>query len=170
MIFILTGPPAAGKSTIAPLLAQRLDRCAVIDVDQLRAMVVQPHTPPWQGEEGLTQLALGAANACILAANFNRAYFHVVILDVITNETVRIYRRQLEELDHCIFLLLPTLETVLQRNRERGQSLTDAQVQLLYEWQQRLADVDHRLDTSELTAEAVVDYLLAEGAQQVQAI
>lgn len=63
MILLLTGPPVAGKSTLGPLIAKRLERCAVIDVDRVRAMVVQPHIAPWLGEEGMTQLRLGARNA-----------------------------------------------------------------------------------------------------------
>ncbi|RIK39078.1 MAG: hypothetical protein DCC55_19155 [Chloroflexi bacterium] len=167
MILILTGPPAAGKSTIGKSIAKELNHCAIIDVDLLRAMVVQPHIPPWQGEEGIAQLLLGAANACILAQNFNRAFYHVVILDVLTDETARIYRHQLEQIDHRIVLLMPALETVLQRNRARGQALTDAEVQLLYEWEQQLTDYDQKIDNTELSAEAVAAELLAAAADQI---
>jgi hypothetical protein len=170
MIWILSGPPAAGKSTIGPLLAHRLDHCAVIDADLLRAMVVQPHIPPWQGEEGLAQLRLGAANACILADNFNKAFFHVVILDVVTEETAPIYRRLLEQLDHQIVLLLPRLETVLSRNRARGQPLTDAEVELLYGWAQALTDVDQRIDSTDLAEEAVAELILAAGAEYMHRV
>lgn len=55
MILILTGPPAAGKSTLGPLIAKQRRRCAVIDVDWVRAMLVQPHIAPWLGEEGMAQ-------------------------------------------------------------------------------------------------------------------
>lgn len=167
MILILTGPPGAGKSTIAKSLAKKLNHCAVIDVDLLRAMVVQPHIPPWQGEEGMAQLRLGAANACILAQNFNRAFYHVVILDVLTDETARIYRHQLDQLDHRIVLLLPSLEVALQRNQARGQTLTDAEVRLLYDWQVELTDYDQQIDNSERSAGDVADALLASSAEQV---
>lgn len=167
MIIILTGPPAAGKSTIGKSLATKLNRCAVVDVDLLRAMVVKPHVPPWQGEEGMAQLRLGAANACILAQNFNRAFYHVVILDVLTDETARIYRHQLDQLDHRIVLLLPALEVVLERNQLRGQILTDAEVRLLYDWQRRLTDYGQQIDNSERSAEDVADWLLATSAEQI---
>lgn len=170
MILILTGPPAAGKSTIGSLLANKINRCAVIDVDMLRAMVVHPHTPPWEGNEGMAQLRLGAANACILAQNFNRALFHVVILDVLTDETARIYRHQLEQLDHRIVRLLPTLETALQRNQARGQILTDAEVQLLYAWQTELTDYDQSIDNSSLPAKEVAATLLASSAELIHTL
>jgi shikimate kinase len=83
MILILTGPPAAGKSTLGSLIAKRLERCAVIDVDWVRAMLVQPHISAWLGEAGMAQLRLGAKNACVLAHNFVAEGYDVVILDVI---------------------------------------------------------------------------------------
>jgi adenylate kinase family enzyme len=167
MILLLTGPPGAGKSTIGKALAAKLNHCAVIDVDLLRAMVVQPHAPPWQDEEGMAQLRLGAANACILAQNFNRAFYHVIILDVLTDETARIYRHQLEQLDHRIVLLLPTLEVAQRRNQLRGQILADAEVTLLYDWQRKLTVYDQKIDNSERSAEDVADTLLVTSAEQM---
>ncbi len=162
MILILTGPPAAGKTTIGPLLAKQLDRCTVVDVDVLRAMVVQPHVAPWRGEAGRQQLVLGARNACRLACAFAAAGFHVVMLDVLTDETAHIYQAELATLAQRIVLLLPTLTTVLQRNRARGQYLTDEEVALLYEWQRTLTVYDQQIDNSELSVEAVVTLLRQE--------
>ena len=152
MILILTGPPAAGKTTIGPLLAQQLERCAVVDVDQVRAMVVQPHIAPWRGAAGMAQLRLGAHNACILARNFVSAGFAVVLLDVLTDATAQLYRTELADLEHRIVLLLPTLQTVIQRNQARGQWLTDAEVELLYRWQQTLTVYDDKVDNTHLSA------------------
>ena len=159
MILILSGPPAAGKTTIGPLLAKQFERCAVVDVDLVRAMLVQPHIAPWRGEAGRQQFVMGARNACGLARAFVAAGFHVVILDVITDETAHIYQIELAALAHRIVLLLPTLKTVLQRNRDRGQYLTDEEVGLLYEWQRALTVYDQQIDNSELSVEAVVSAL-----------
>ena len=152
MILILTGPPAAGKTTVGPLLAAQLERCAVVDVDQVRAMVVQPHIAPWRGAAGMAQLRLGAHNACILARNFVSAGFAVVLLDVLTDATAQLYRTALADLEHRIVLLLPTLQTVIQRNQARGQWLTDAEVELLYQWQQTLTVYDDKFDNTNLSA------------------
>lgn len=155
MILILTGPPAAGKSTLGPLIAEQLEHCAVIDVDLIRLMVAQPHVPPWHGEEGMRQLCLGAGNACLLAHNFSQEGFHVVILDVLTAETAGIYRSKLATVEHQIVLLLPTLEQSLQRNRERGQWLTDDEVRLLYAWEEQLDEYDRKIDNTDISAEAL---------------
>jgi len=159
MILILTGPPAAGKSTIGPQIAQQLERCAVIDVDWLRRMVMQPHIAPWRGAAGLAQLRLGAQNACAVARNCVAAGFAVVILDVLTDETAQLYRTALADLGCQIVLLLPALATALQRNRERGQFLTDAEVELLYDWQTALTDYDQQIDNGTLTVDALTEQL-----------
>lgn len=159
MILLLTGPPAAGKSTLGPLLGQQMTRCAVIDVDWLRKMVVQPHIAPWRGQAGLDQLQLGVQNACAVARNCVAAGFAVVILDVLTNETAQLYRAHLADLGCQIVLLLPSLATAVQRNRDRGQFLTDDEVELLYGWQAALTDYDQRIDNSALPVETLVQQL-----------
>ena len=148
MVLILTGPPAAGKTTLGPRIAAQLSHCAVVDVDVVRAMIVQPHIAPWRGEAGMLQLALGARNACDLARNFVRSGFHVVVLDVLTDETAHLYRSSLTEIEHTIVLLLPGLEVSLQRNRARGQWLADDEVRLLYEWERQLSAYDMKFDNS----------------------
>ena len=50
---LITGPPAAGKSATARALAGLLPLAAVIDVDDLRQLVVAGHAAPWDGESGL---------------------------------------------------------------------------------------------------------------------
>jgi len=154
-ILILTGPPAAGKSTIGPLIAQRMARCIVIDVDLLRAMVMQPHVAPWRGKAGMAQLRLGAQNACAVAQNAVEAGFHVIILDLLTDETATLYQRALHGIEHKVVLLLPSLAESLQRNQLRGQFLTDDEVRLLYRWQQRLTQYDQKLDNTAITADRI---------------
>jgi hypothetical protein len=67
---VLTGGPAAGKSTTAHALAARRTRCAVVDVDDVRQLVVSGAAAPWEGLEGREQQRLGVTNACGLARNF----------------------------------------------------------------------------------------------------
>ncbi|MEZ4860601.1 MAG: hypothetical protein R3C14_04815 [Caldilineaceae bacterium] len=166
MILIITGPPAAGKSTIGPLLARKLAHCAVADVDQLRAMVVQPHIAPWLGDAGMAQLRLGAQNGCAVARNCVGGGFAVVPLDVLTDETAQIYRCELADLVPQIVLLLPSLTVALARNRARGQFLTDEEVTLLYGWQERLTSYDRRIDNSEIDAVVVAKQLYRYALEQ----
>jgi len=56
---LLTGGPAVGKSSTAGLLARSRPRAAVIDVDDVRQLVVSGGAAPWEGEEGRRQQHLG---------------------------------------------------------------------------------------------------------------
>lgn len=64
-------------------VAQLRERCAVIEVDDLRQMLVRPHTPPWDGAEGLRQQRLGIVNASLMATTFAVDGAEVVIADVL---------------------------------------------------------------------------------------
>ena len=89
---LLTGPPAAGKSTTARALADSLPLAAMIDVDDIRQLVVAGHAAPWDGEAGLLQQRLGVENTCDLARRFAGSGIEVVIADVLTLGTAEHYR------------------------------------------------------------------------------
>lgn len=92
---LLTGGPAVGKSSTALALARLRSRVAVIDVDDVRQLVVSGAAAPWQGEEGRRQQRPGVQNACALASHFVKAGIEVVIADVLTPVTARLYRQLL---------------------------------------------------------------------------
>ena len=152
-VLILTGPSGVGKNTVAVVLAEKLGRCAVIDVDIVRWMVLQPHKAPWDGEEGKAQQKLGVRNACVLARNFVSAGFDVIILDVLTDETARVYKAELKEIEPKIVLLLPTFDEIKRRNAVRGRRLTDDEVERVYDCQEHLAVYDTKIDNTHLPAE-----------------
>lgn len=159
-VLLLTGPSGAGKNTVAAALAPRLARCAVVDADVVRWMVVQPHHAPWEGDEGRAQHRLGARNACLLARRFLDAGYDAVLLDALTDEVAALYRWELGSRGLRIVLLLPSYEEVLRRNRVRGPRLNQAEVAMLYEQHARLTDYDERIDTTALTAEEVAAVLV----------
>jgi len=77
-------------------MAATRQRCAFIDVDDIRQLVVAGAAAPWDGPEGQTQQRLGAVNACMLANNFVENTFDVLIVDVLTAETLVVYRSRLD--------------------------------------------------------------------------
>src|SRR5258707_6581095 len=84
-ILILTGPPGAGKTTVAEALADRYDRVAHIEVDTLRHFVTPTgYVPPSRGGVAWErQNALAVRNASSLAANFIAEIYVVMIDDVV---------------------------------------------------------------------------------------
>jgi hypothetical protein len=83
-------------------------------------MFVQPHHPPWAGEEGRAQQILGVHLVCSLATIFSEKGWEVIILDVLSNETAEIYHRLLRRFSPKIVQLLPTYSELWERFHERG--------------------------------------------------
>jgi cytidylate kinase len=49
-LLIITGPPGAGKSTVAELVAERFDRCALVRGDTFFGFVARGYIDPWLPE------------------------------------------------------------------------------------------------------------------------
>jgi dephospho-CoA kinase len=158
-LYVFTGPPGAGKNTIAEALSHLRARIAVIDVDQVRWMVRQPHKAPWEGSDGKEQQVLGVENACMLAEKFLKAEYDVAILDVLSDSTVALYRSMLGQYDPRIILLLPSYEEVLRRNALRPPRLSAEEIKMLYEEQVALQSFDRKIDNSMLDPKQVIEQL-----------
>jgi len=120
-IILITGPAGAGKTSVSKALAEKFERSVVINVDQLRWMVIGGYIRPWPwNEEVKIQTSLGVKNACMLANNFFEAGFNVIIDDVIGKSFFKLYSEFLLGKPVKTFLLLPNLEALLKRFDERG--------------------------------------------------
>lgn len=89
---LLTGGPAAGKSATAAGVASTRLRAAVVDVDDIRHLVVTGHAAPWEGVDGEHQQRLGVENACGLARRLTAYGFEVILADLVTPATLTLYR------------------------------------------------------------------------------
>ncbi len=158
-VLVLTGPAGAGKNTVAHELAKKREKCAVVDIDLVRWMVLQPHKAPWEGEEGQKQVLLGVKNGLMLAKNFTDEGYDVVILDVISDEIAAIYKNKLEVLNPKIVLLLPSFEEIKKRNSSRPPRLTEGRIKYLYEMEEKLTLYDKKIDNTNLTPEEVAEEL-----------
>jgi predicted kinase len=152
---LLTGPPAAGKSTTARGLADDLTLAAMIDVDDLRQLVVAGHAAPWDGPAGLVQQRIGVENACDLARRFATFGVEVVIADVLTPWTAELYRERLPSV--MIVHLRISLAAARRRATQRPVYLTDDEFELLHRQQPSGAHLyDHVIDVDGLDLAAQV--------------
>jgi chloramphenicol 3-O-phosphotransferase len=139
-LVILNGPTGTGKNTVSEIVARRRDRCAVIDYDDLRNQFRTPHLTPWDGE---------AANG-----------YDCIILDVLDDESASLYRELLAGHDPVLVHLLPTWEEIVRRNGTRPPRLTDAELRIVYEGQERLSVYDRRIDTTDMSPEETASRVL----------
>ena len=154
-IIILTGPAASGKNTVSKILAQKREKCAVIDVDAVRWMYTQSHKAPWDGEEGKSQQILGVENTCLIANNFAKNNINVVILDVITDETANLYKKNLGQIK--IVLLMPAYEKAHERFTQRPPTVSEQEFKMIYGWQEALTIYDEKIDNTMLSPEEVAE-------------
>jgi chloramphenicol 3-O-phosphotransferase len=167
-VLILTGPPSAGKSTVAQALAERYDRVAHVEVDVLRHFVtptgyVHPWGPPeaWQRQE-----ALAVRNACVLAANFLAERLAVIIDDVVIGaDELKAYMEGLTATGAALHYvrLLPSLAACLERNAGRREGRMSAErVETVWRQFEAAGEIGGAtIDSTTLTAYETADRLQA---------
>jgi len=129
-IFIITGPPAAGKSTIAKAILQRFDLGLHIPVDDLREWVVSgiAHPLDWT-DETVRQFRLAEDAACQVAKEYHDAGFAIAIDHCAGPNTLDdMAERWLQGRRVHRLVLAPTLEANLHRNRTRKNKNFDADI------------------------------------------
>ena len=166
MIFVVSGSPGAGKTSVSRALARRFPRGVHVAVDDLRDLVVSGLASPvpiWTNET-TRQFRLARENAACIAQNYAQAGFAVVIDDVIVPPD-----DPFAHLDPCRVLLRPNLEVLLTRNATRTNKPFDHEI-LVSTIRRLHADLQAVpeaalegwlvLDSSHLTLEETVDHIL----------
>lgn len=162
-LIVVTGVMAAGKSTVARLLAQRYAHGVHIEADSLQRMIVSGGV--WVGEPGEPageaerQLRLRLKNMCLLGRSFFEAGFTVILDDIIIGERWRQLQEELHGLPLSLVVLAPRVEAVLQRDQERVQT-TQGQAWAEYldrELRQTMTGIGLWIDSSTQTPAETVD-------------
>jgi predicted kinase len=166
-IIVITGIMAAGKSTVAHLLAQRFARGVHVEADVLQRMIVsggewvqQPGEP---AGEAARQLRLRLKNMCLLGISFFQAGFTVVLDDIILGGRWQELQEELEGYPFSLVVLAPSVdEVVQQRDRQRSKlPLGETWASYLDDaFRSTMTGVGHWIDTSHQTPEQTVEQIL----------
>ncbi|WP_211222357.1 AAA family ATPase [Actinokineospora enzanensis] len=171
-IILITGIQAAGKSTVAQLLAERLRNSVHLRGDVFRRMVVngRAEMTPDPSPDALRQLRLRHRLTATVAGEYFRSGFTVVAQDVVLGPHLGELIGAIHWRPLLVVVLAPRAEVIVAREAARAKDAYD-------EWTVAALDQGLRtetprlglwLDTSDQTPEETVEEILtrawSEGA------
>ncbi|MFE0754103.1 AAA family ATPase [Inquilinus sp. NPDC058860] len=168
-ILVVTGIMAAGKSTVAQALAERLPRAVHLRGDVFRRMIVsgRVEVTPDLPAEAMRQLDLRHELAATVAGRYAEAGFTVIWQDVILGPTLARVVELLHGRSFGIVVLCPSPEAVV--GREAGRAKTGYGAWTPADLDRGLRADTPRLglwlDSSGLTVGETVDAILARIAE-----
>ncbi|SHJ17353.1 Predicted kinase [Clostridium amylolyticum] len=163
-IFIITGIMASGKSTVAQLLAERLQKAVHVHGDIYRKMIVagREEMSPNPSDEALRQLNLRYKLAASTADAYFEAGFNVVVQDNIIGKMLENFVGMVRNRPLYVVALCPHPEVVAEREASRNKKgyggWTVAEFDNLF--RNETPRIGLWLDSSELTPQETVDAIL----------
>ena len=166
-IILITGVMAAGKSTVAQALAERLPNSVHLRGDTFRKMIVNGRAAMGAelSDEAARQLTLRYETAAEVARRFASSGFNVVYQDMIIGRGLpeAVARFAGERLS--VVVLCPRLEAVRAREAGRKKSGYSSDAELTF-FDRVLREETERLgtwiDSTELSVAQTVDRIVAE--------
>ena len=123
-VILVTGIQAAGKSTIAQLLAERLPQSVHVPGDLFRRMVINGRADmtPDPTDEALRQLRLRHQLAATVSDAYFQAGFTVVIQDVVIGGHLAEMTAMIRSRPLLVIVLAPQAAAIAEREHSRGKT------------------------------------------------
>lgn len=164
-LILISGPQAAGKTTVARLLAVRFERGVHLDGDVFRRFIVagRAEMTPNASEEALRQLRLRYRIAASAARAYADEGFTVVVDDVVAGPMLPEVVELLGVAASDVIVLIPSREAIAEREEGRvAKGYGGWSVDQLYDlFETDTPRIGAWLDTSSLTPDETVEAILA---------
>jgi predicted kinase len=165
-IVLITGVMAAGKSTVAQALAERLPRSVHVRGDHFRRSIVNGREEMTRNPtpEAVRQLRLRYELGTLVARRYHEAGFDVVYQDMILGEDLAFVVHLLRDLPLQAVILCPSpaIVTEWEATRDKTGYGDDWTVEELdASLRNDTPRIGYWLDTSDLTVAQTVDRILA---------
>jgi gluconate kinase len=165
-LFVISGVSAAGKSTVARLLAGRFERSVCVAGDTMHQSVVSGRRDmrPGAGQAELRQLVLRYEAALAAASAYLREGFDAVVEDVIIGPVLRDFLELIPVPEFHLVFLDPDAAAIQRREQDRNGTTYSPDRWSISGLQALLRTETDRiglwLDTTSLTAEQTVETIL----------
>jgi chloramphenicol 3-O-phosphotransferase len=123
-VIVITGAMAAGKSTVADLLAIRLPKSVHIHGDMFRRMVVNGRADmtPNPSPDAIAQLNLRYDLAAMTADRFAEEGYDVIVQDVILGKDLADFVKRIETPERYLVVLSPRVSALEWREEQRSKA------------------------------------------------
>ena len=157
-VYLVSGLPGTGKSTVSYLLAKRFERGVHIEADLVQQMIVADSVwPEWKPrKEAMRQFQLRRRNVSMLADSFFGAEFTPVIDDIVIGSHIDEYFSNVRSRPLLFVMLVPRPEVIRAREASRGKHAFEKWSHLDELTRRETPKAGLWLDTSALTAEETV--------------
>ncbi len=163
-VYLITGAPGSGKTTVSQALAKRFQKSAHLEGDLIGELVIAGRLYPDQEpiEESRRQLELRRRNLCLLADSYFAAGFVPIIDDVVvTPDVLRLFQTDLRSRPLWFVVLAPRLDILRKRDARRDKHLLEVWGYLDSVLRQQMAEIGLWIDLSDMTIEETVEAILA---------
>ena len=153
-LYILTGPPGVGKSTISKRLSESLSKAVLIEGDDIYNQVISPHISPWK--EG-NHLELFWRISLLTIQEYLKEDYNVVFNYIIDPEDLETIQNKINHSIKFVVLMVQEDE-IIRRDQERDINcqMGERCLKLLKQFQNYQYLKDYKLYTDSLSIDECV--------------
>ena len=158
-LFIITGPAGVGKTTVSNALAKSLDKCAILEGDEIYHHVRSGAVKPWL--EG-NHLDLMWKNMICLAQNYLNEGIDVILNYIIQKDRLEQIIKALATFEIHFVILMASKENIVIRDELRPEDEQVHRVDVhLKNFKESYTDYKYYLNTDDKTVEEEIDEILS---------